>query len=239
LTLNLKKCSFAQHEVKFVGHIIGSGQRRADPDKLSTVNEMKPPENKKQVRQILGFFSFFRDYIPNFAAIAKPLTDLTRKRVPNCIPWGEDHERAFQTLKSQLCEATTKGLKVVDFKRPFTLHVDASEYSVGAVLTQTDKNGKEQPVAFASSKLNETQRAWSVIEKETFAAIWALKKFRNWIFGKTVTVYTDHNPITYLTEMAPKSAKLMRYALALQEYDVVFCYKAGKSNAAADCLSRL
>ena len=65
-------------------------------------------------------------------------------------------------------------------------------------------------------------RAWTVIEKETFAAIWSLKKFRNWIFRKTVTVYTDYNAITYLTEMAPKSAKLMRYALALQEYDVVF-----------------
>jgi len=56
LTLNLKKFSFAQHEVKFVGHIIRSGQRRADSDKLSTVNEMKPPENKKQVRQIFGIF---------------------------------------------------------------------------------------------------------------------------------------------------------------------------------------
>ena len=239
LTLNLKKCSFAQKEVRFLGHIIGSGQRRPDPDKIATVHEMKPPESKKQVRQVLGFFAFFRDYIPNFAATAKPLTDLTRKRVPNRVPWGEDQECAFQTLKSQLCEATTKGLNVVDFKRPFTLHVDASEYNVGAVLTQTDNNGKEQPVAFASSKLNETQRAWSVIEKETFAAIWALKKYRNWIFGKSVTVYTDHNPVTYLTETAPKSAKLMRYALALQEYDVIFRYKAGKNNAAADCLSRL
>jgi len=78
-----------------------------------------------------------------------------------------------------------------------------------------------------------------VIEKETFAAICSLKKFRNWIFGKVVTLYTDHNPITFLTEAAPKSAKLMRWALALQEYNVVFRYKMGKQNVAADCLTRM
>ena len=65
---------------------------------------------------MLGFFSFFRDYIPNFSAVAKPLTDLTGKRVPNRIPWGEPREKAFQTLKSQLCKATVEALSIVDFK---------------------------------------------------------------------------------------------------------------------------
>jgi len=90
-----------------------------------------------------------------------------------------------------------------------------------------------------SKKLNKTQQAWSNIEKETFATIWALGQFRNWIFGKPVTVFTNHNPITYLTDAAPKCAKLMRWALAIQQYDVTFCYKAGKSNMVADCLSRI
>jgi len=76
-TLNLKKTCLAQNQVKFLGHIIGSGQRRADPDKVKVVHEMKKPESKKQIRQVLGFFSFFRDYIPNVSAVAKPLTDLT------------------------------------------------------------------------------------------------------------------------------------------------------------------
>ena len=238
-TLNLKKTCLAQSQVKFLGHIIGSGQRRADPDKVKVVHEMRRPESKKQIRQVLGFFSFFRDYIPNFSAIAKPLTDLTGKRVPNRIPWGEPQEKAFQTLKSQLCKATVEALSIVDFKKPFTLHVDTSDHTVAAVLTQVADDGTERPVAFASNKLNKTQKNWSVIEKESFAAIWALRKFRNWVFGKTVTIYTDHSPITFLTETAPKSAKLMRWSLALQEYDVIFRYKAGKNNAAADCLSRM
>jgi len=90
--LKLKKTSLAQSQVKFLGHIIGSRQRKADPDKVRVVHEMKRPENKKQVRQVLGFFSYFRDYIPDFSAVAKPLTDLTGKLMPNCIPWGESQE---------------------------------------------------------------------------------------------------------------------------------------------------
>ena len=82
-TLNLKKCTFAQPEVKFVGHIIGSGQRRADSEKIKTMLDMAAPTDKKQVRQVLGFFSYFRDYIPNFSHIAEPLTALTLKGKPD------------------------------------------------------------------------------------------------------------------------------------------------------------
>ena len=89
-------------------------------------------------------------------------------------------------LKAQLCLATTKALSVVDFKKPFTLHVDTSDRTVPAVLIQITDGGTEQPVAFASNKLNQTQRYWSVIEKEAYAAIWPLEKFGNWTFVKRV-----------------------------------------------------
>ena len=85
-----------------------------------------------------------------------------------------------------------------------------------------------------------TQKAWSTIEKEAYAAIWALQKFRNWIFGQPTTViYSDHNPLTYITESSTKSAKLMRWLLSLQSYNVTFKYKEGRKNVVADCLSRL
>jgi len=142
-------------------------------------------------------------------------------------------------LKSKLCRATHDALAIVDFNKPFVIHVDASGYAVGNVLTQPDVYNRERPVAFISKKLNKTQQSWATIEKETFATIWALKYFRNWIFGKSVTVYTDHNPITYLTDAASKSAKLTRWKLAIQEYDVTFCFKSGEANVVADFLSRL
>lgn len=238
LTLNLKKTNFAQGEIKFVGHLIGSGQRKVDPGKVAAVHNMKIPETKKQVRQVLGFFSYFRDYIPRFSDLAKPLTDLTGKRIPNRIPWTQRENQAFEELKARLCQAANESLQIIDFQKPFTIHVDASDYAVAGLLTQPADDGTDRPVEFISGKLNPTQTKWSTIEKETFATIWALKKFRKWIFGKPVVLYTDHNPITYLTDAAPKSAKLMRWALAIQEYDVTFHYKMGSKNV-ADCLSRL
>ena len=73
---------------------------------LAVVKDMKVPETKTQVRQILGFFSWFRDYISDFALHAKALTDLTGKRVPAKVPWGKAQQEAFDELKELLCKAT-------------------------------------------------------------------------------------------------------------------------------------
>ena len=239
ITLNIRKCTFAKSEVKFVGHLIGSGRRRADPEKVSTVYALRATETKKQLRQILGFFSFLRDYIPQFAEGARPLTDLTSKRVPNRVPWGESQQLALDKLKELLVDATINPLYIIDMSKPFNIHVDASDYAAGGILTQTMENGSEKPIAFASCKFNATQRNWATIEKEAFSALWALQKFKHWIFGRMVTVYTDHNPITFLTESSPKSAKLMRWLLAISEFEVNFKYRVGKLNVAADCVSRM
>jgi hypothetical protein len=101
------------------------------------------------------------------------------------------------------------------------------------------EDGSEKPVAFASIKFNNTQRNWATTEKKAFGAIWALNKFRHWVFGRVVTVFTDHNPITYLTESSPKSAKLMRWLLGISEFDVTFKFRVGRLNEAADCVSRM
>ena len=97
----------------------------------------------------------------------------------------------------------------------------------------------EHPLSFYSIKLNSSQKAWATVHKEAFAVISALKKFRNWVFGAEINIYSDHNPLTFITEGAPKNAKLMRWCLALQEFKVNFYYLRGRLNIAADCLSRL
>ena len=239
VTLNLAKCHFALPQVKFVGHIIGSGIRKPDPEKLAAVQNLLPPTNKKQVRQIIGLFSYFREYIPNFAQLAFPLTELTKKGIPDKIPWGTKEQSAFDQLKLLLCQAVDTPLSIIDVHRPYKLFVDASDYAVAGILAQQDGEGHDRPVAFASVKLGPSQRNWATIEKEAYAVIWALQKFRRWIFWCPVTVCSDHNPLKYVTQASPKSSKLMRWALALQEYNLHFQYKEGKNNAAADCLSRI
>ena len=241
VTLNLKKCRFAQHMVKFCGEIVGSGIRRPDPDKITAIHQMSDPETKKQLRRLLGFFSYFRKYIEAFAEKAKLLTDLTAKRVPQNIKplWKQEHSKALETLKRDLIHGCESQLHIIRLDRPFDVFVDASGYAVGGLLSQRDDSGVEHPIAFFSCKLSPTQRNWATIEREAYAVLVAVNKFKHWFFGSKVTIHSDHNPLTYLTESAPKSSKLMRWNLALAEFNLEFKYKAGKLNAPADTLSRL
>ena len=175
-------CKWAQSQVKFCGQVIGSGKRFADTEKVNVIKEMNAPKTKTEFRQILGFFSYFREYNDNFAVIAKPLTDLTAKQVP-AIPWKPVHQHAFDELKRLQCKATTKPLYVIDFSKPLNLFVDASGFSTSSILTRTVPDGTELPIAFPSTKLNATECARSTIEHEAYAALMALQKYRNWIFG--------------------------------------------------------
>jgi len=205
------------------------------------VKDVQVPETKKQVRRLIGFFSYFRDYILNFDEIAQPLTELTGKRVPNRVPWGEKENLAFERLKNELCKATTQSMSIADFSKPYLIEVDSSANTVGAASLQSVEGQGNRPIAFASQKLTTTQKAWSTIEKEAYAAIWALQKLRNSIFGQPTTIkYSDHNQLTYITESRhTKIAKLMRWLLSLQSYNVTYKYKEGRKNVVADCLLRL
>jgi len=110
---------------------------------------------------------------------------------------------------------------------------------VGCCLIQWTEGKQEKPIAFGSCKLTATQSAMSAIEREAFAVIYALRKFRNFVFATEVTIFSDHNPLMYLWECAPKSAKLTHWALGLQEFNIIWSYKPGSRTQAADCLSRL
>ena len=155
--------------------------------------------------------------------------------------WEEREQKALDTLKERLNAAISQPLHIKDWSLPFNIFSDANEYSVAGALSQTDKLGNERPIAFFSKKLNSTQRAWSTIEKEAFAVLEALKRFESYVFGHEIHVYSDHNPLSYLTASAPNSAKLLRWSLALQNFNIKFHYKAGSSDAMAvpDGLTRL
>jgi len=240
ITLKLKKCRFAQHNVKFCGEIIGSGIRRPDPEKVSAIHDMAEPVTKKQLRRTLGFFSYFRKHINAFADKARLLTDLTAKRVPQDITplWTERHSEALSALKSELAHACETSLHIVQLDRPYDVYVDTSGYAIAGILTQKNESGVEYPIAFFSSKLTPTQKNWSTIEREAFVVLQAVMRYKNWFYGSRITIHSDHNPLTYLTESAPKSSKLMRWSLALAEFNLEFRYLAGKQNVPADTLSR-
>ena len=184
----------------------------------------------------MGFFSYFRSVIPNLAQIAHPITELTKKGIPNKIRWEEIHQISLQKLIDDLSNAAS--LNTIDYRKKFGLSTDASATAVGCCLFQWSDDGTEAPIAFASLKLSPTQTRWSTIEREAYAVVWALNKFKSWILLSEVVILSDHNPLTYLTDTVSKSAKQTRWALALQEYQLTFQYRSGRKNVVADFLSR-
>ena len=119
LTLNLDKSRFAQSKVPFLGHVIGSGKIAPDPLKCSLSREIKPPLSKRDVKRLVGFFSYFRSFIPNLAQTAHVITELTKKGVPNKIVWKKEHQEALDKLVCDLNHATT--LNTINYSKPFLL----------------------------------------------------------------------------------------------------------------------
>jgi len=148
----------------------------------------------------------------------------------------DEHQYAFECLRAKL--SSPHVLRIPQFGKPFCLHTDTSGIAVGATLGQLDDEGFEQPLAFASQKLTGPQSAWSTIERKAFAIIWALNHFKDIVYGAKISVFCDHNPLQYIKECAPKGAKLLRWSLALQEFDIDLRYAKGSDNAVADYLSR-
>ena len=238
MTLRLKKCKFGMPTVKYVGHMIGSGAIEADKSKISAILDIPMPTTKKLIRSFVGMANYYRDYIPNLSTLLILLTNLTKNKLPNKVQINENVAQAFEKIKQALC--SSRVLRTARFDRDFIIQTDASDYAVGACLSQLDDDGSEHPIAFASSKLSDTQCRWSTIEKESYAIIFALKKFDHYIFGHhSVIVFSDHNPLHFLVDATPRSSKLTRWMLALQRYNITIEHRPGAKNANCDALSRL
>ncbi|KAM7298858.1 Retrovirus-related Pol polyprotein from transposon 17.6 [Ixodes scapularis] len=236
LTVNPTKCKFAQSRVKYLGHVVGSGTHSPDPERVQAIAELKPPRTKRDVRSAQGLLNYYRDYIPRYSEIVLSLTELTHRRVPNVVPWNKAADDAFRVVKAEL--VALPALTARDPDREYVVTTDASEFAVGACLSQ-EVGGTQRPIAFLSKKLSDSQAKWSATEREAYALVWALGKLDTWLFGAKIKVATDHNPLTYLTRSASSSARLTRWSLALQRYDIEIIHIRGSLNKCADALSRL
>jgi len=118
---------------------------------------------------------------------------LTEKSAPNKIEWTAIHQEAFETLKQRLCEATK--LNTFVFGQECGIIADSSGVAIGCCLIQWTAEGQEKPIAFASAKLTPTQAWWSTIEREAYSVVFALHKFRNFVFATRIWIYSNHNPL--------------------------------------------
>ncbi|CAD7012878.1 unnamed protein product [Ceratitis capitata] len=204
---------------------------------------MPYPENIKQLRSFLGLSGYYRRFIKDYAKLAKPLTILLRgeeghvsKNKSNkiSIELNEDAKDAFTKIKNSLMSDDVI-LSYPDFNKEFNLTTDASNFAIGAVLSQDKK-----PIAFISRTLNKTEEAYATNEKEFLAIIWALNNFRNYLYGSAkVNIYTDHQPLTQALSNKNNNSKMKRWKSFLEEYNHELYFKPGTTNVVADALSRM
>ena len=154
LIINWSKCAFLQTEVKFLGHIIRNGSIRPSEEKTFAVKHFPVLKNIKSVMQFLGLTGYFRKFIPGYATIAKPLSDLTKQDAT--FIWGPSEENAYIKLKELLCQEPV--LKLFNPDLQSQLHTDASKEGLGAVLVQKHDDGQYHPVFFLSFKTTDSEK---------------------------------------------------------------------------------
>jgi len=249
LKLKAKKCVLFCQELKYLGHIVSQEGIRCDPEMLSPIKDWEPPKNVKELQKFLGFANFYRRFVEGFAKTAQPLTELlggsTQKRgtkpakVAKPWMWGMEQQTAFERLREALTSPPL--LAYPDFSKPFILRTDASTYGLGAVLCQDngDRAGA-QVIAYASRTLKPSEKNYSPYKLEFLALFWAVtNKFQDYLKGATFTVWTDHNPLTYILTSAKLDSTGHRWLQQLSNFHFSIKYKPGRHNTDADVLSRM
>ena len=236
LTAKPSKCSFGQRQVNYLGYVVGEGMVKPQKTKVEAVVNWEPPKTKKDVKSFLGLTGYYRKFVPNYADIAAPLSDLTRKKQPEKVMWTRECEEAFEKLKTVLCSEPV--LKNPDFEKEFILQTDASDRGLGAVLSQLDKDGKDHPILYLSRKLYPREENYATIEKECLAIKWAVESLQYYLLGRKFRIVTDHQPLKWLNEMKDNNKRLTRWSLDLQPYCFEVLHRSGLSNGNADGLSR-
>jgi hypothetical protein len=172
--------------VPFLGHIVGKGKLRMDPAKIKAILEWEPPTKVTELRSFLGLVNYYRRFIKGYSAIAAPLTDLLKKG--RGWTWSQECQHAFDALKKAITEEPV--LSLPDLNKPFELHTDASDFAIGGVLMQ-----EGHPIAFESRKLNDTERRYTVQEKEMTAVIHCLRTWRHYLLGSKFVIKTGRHKL--------------------------------------------
>ena len=238
MRVKASKCEFSLARVRFLGHVVEDGKIQVDKEKLTKLNEWKAPlKGIQAVRQFLGFASYYRAFIENFAVLSLPLTDLLRRQAT--WVWTEEATAAMSKIKQALLDACTR--YAWREEREDRVTTDASGRGIGAIFEQRIEGTGWAPVAFWSRKLSEAERRYSATDQEWLAVMEAVtKQWRHWLWGRRFVLRSDHGALKQLltTKGEDFSNRQFRWFEKLQDYQFEFQHIPGHRNTAADALSR-
>lgn len=244
MKISPEKSKFFKTEVEFLGFTVSNLGIKTCPNKVQDILNYKKPENLRALRSFLGLSGYYRRFIRDYAAIAKPLTKTKYLRGENgqigtCsskkVKVVLDHEAslAFEKLKNILASEDVL-LQHPDYNKPFELTTDASSSALGAVLAQ---NGR--PITMISRTLSSTEENYATNERELLAIVWALQSLRHFLYGvKNIKIFTDHQSLIYAISDKNPNSKMKRWRAFIEEFSPKFFYKPGNENKVADVLSR-
>ncbi|KAH9781478.1 Endonuclease [Citrus sinensis] len=215
LVLNYEKCHFMVDQGIILGHVVSARGIEVDKAKIDVIKSLPYPTCVREVRSFLGHTGFYRRFIKDFFKIAQPLCKLLQKNV--MFDFNEACKVAFDKFKELLTSAPI--IQPPDWSLPFEIMCDASNYVVGAVLGQ--RVGRAAHVIYyASRTLDNAQCNYSTTEKELLAIVFALEKFRSYLLGTKVTVFSDHAALRYLLAKKEAKPRLIHWILLLQEFNL-------------------
>ena len=216
-----------------MGHIVNQHGICVDPTKVKAIQDWPIPQSVSEVQAFLGLANFYSTFVHQFAKMAIPLTDLLNQATP--FRWNKEQNTAFNQLKRAL--STTPVRCIPDLSQPFQLETDASGFALGAVLSQ-EYDGIWHPVAFESRKMSPAECNYPIHEQELLALVNALKVWRHYLLGSTITVYTDHQSLETFMDHKHLSRRQARWLEVLAEFDLHIVYRMGSQHIVADALSR-
>lgn len=241
ITINLKKCSFGESTIEFLGYEVNKDGILPMQEKVKSIQEFPRPETIEQLRRFLGMINFYRSHLDHAAdhqLLLNKYLHKTKKRDKTKIEWNQESIEAFEKCKNSLANASMLSYPLP--QASLALFCDASNTGVGAVLQQKI-NDKWQPLGYFSKGLTSTQKKYSTYDRELLAIYLGIVHFRNLIEGRELTVFTDHKPLTYAFSKHSsdkETPRRTRQLLYISEFTSNIQYVTGNDNAVADALSR-
>jgi len=204
-----------------------------DPVKLMAINDWAPPHSVSEVRSFMGFYNFYRKFIPDFSKIVQPLLSLTKKNM--AWQWLSDYASSFVTLKEAFLKRPV--LRYPDTDLPFFVMTDTSLVASGVVLMQKDGNRDLHPCAYYSKTF--ALANYDLYDRKLLAIIRSLKEWCQYLTGMKhpVTIITDHQNLTYFKSPQNLSQQQARWHMFMQDYDLVWDNRPGSQMGLANVLS--
>jgi hypothetical protein len=230
-----EKCEFFATSVDFLGYVVSRHGISMDPAKVQAIEDWPVPSSLKHVQSFLGFCNFYRQFIKGYSVVAAPLTNLTKGDLS--FRWTDEAHRAFLELKAAFRSADI--LRHADPSLPYLLETDASDFGMGAILSQHFADGV-RPIAFYSKKFSPAELNYTVHNKELLAIVSSLMFWRSYLEGAQhpVRIITDHQPLIYFTTKRLLDRQQSRWSVDLERFVYTIEHRPGRHSEKPDALSR-